>query len=639
MNYDNEVGTSVPPDANDNALFDQKAIKQTQGKSPSPPPILTLSSYEVSSTRPSPEMAAPLSPENKPVNSISIPAEFKVDVSPPKVLSPMYPQSLEPVAPMKDLAANPENSTTQPKFAEQNANKANAEDKVKLAAASKDLTIQPKAADQTANKADAKEEGKLTTVLASSITQPKAVEQAVDKTDSKKEKPAQSQKNEKDFTKAEATSQPKVSVPNGNNAKTKTPFKKADPLVKSPSLAPITTAKTDVKANKSPISAKSPGEKVPLKNTTTSHMSSKRHILDHSDSLKPRTTIHGNKDANGPNQKSKPMNAHVKSTGSNTQSAQKKPVPVAIIPPATNFVKPKPKSPTKPIKLPSSLIAPTASSVSKTGTSARHGPTKAALHPPPTIYRSPSRASVGSVSHASRPALRRQSSTINQQRPSIGPPPKPLAKDHPPTKQEKEMDQDFLARMMRPTQSSNAKVHDKLHAPSTPPRRSSSVKRGSEIGIHSLKPTPTKRAANSRASTPHKFVEPPQQETPSSVLPTSKTPSISEEEESRQPSSVKTDELGDDTLVEKGDSPVRKANETQSLTSTALKYAIPNAVETLVETEIKDGENAVSAEPTLSTLESASRTINTNIGNLSEFSHEESKSITSSQTETEAASF
>ncbi|EEY17779.1 predicted protein [Verticillium alfalfae VaMs.102] len=69
--------------------------------------------------------------------------------------------------------------------------------------------------------------------------------------------------------------------------------------------------------------------------------------------------------------------------------------------------------------------------------------------------------------------LRKQRSSINQSRPSLGPPPK-KAQDHPVTKKEREVDEGFLARMMRPTQSSSSKLSDKV--PITPPRKAAPKK-------------------------------------------------------------------------------------------------------------------------------------------------------------------
>ncbi|KAM0276860.1 hypothetical protein ACHAQH_006336 [Verticillium albo-atrum] len=142
-------------------------------------------------------------------------------------------------------------------------------------------------------------------------------------------------------------------------------------------------------------------------------------------------------------------------TGSSTAATKKAtPAPVSIsASSSTGFVKPKVKSPTRPVNLPSSLMAPTAASASHS-----------------KIARPTSRSSVSttatSATTTNKP-LRKQRSSINQSRPSLGPPPK-KAQDHPVTKKERDVDEGFLARMMRPTQSSSSKLSDKV--PVTPPR-------------------------------------------------------------------------------------------------------------------------------------------------------------------------
>lgn len=93
---------------------------------------------------------------------------------------------------------------------------------------------------------------------------------------------------------------------------------------------------------------------------------------------------------------------------------------------------------------------------------------------------------------------------INRQRPSVGPPPKQVAKDHPVPKKESKVDEDFLARMMRPTQSSANKAAEKV-TPTTPPRRSTSSakKPGSAKSGPVRKPvSKTASAANSVSGSP-----------------------------------------------------------------------------------------------------------------------------------------
>ncbi|KAI1414177.1 hypothetical protein F5Y13DRAFT_188704 [Hypoxylon sp. FL1857] len=183
---------------------------------------------------------------------------------------------------------------------------------------------------------------------------------------------------------------------------------------------------------------------------------------------------------------SKEHDAPKKTTAStaakSTVTSGKKPASIDLPPSGAGFVKPKPKSPTRPIKLPSSLTAPTASSASKLGAGTTSHPPRQSLsrasgnaqhlNVGPTTHRSPSRASIattGTSSHTK--GLKRQSSTISRPRPSLGPPPKPASKDHPVAKKDAHVDEGFLARMMRPTQASSSKTSEK--APVTPPRKQS----------------------------------------------------------------------------------------------------------------------------------------------------------------------
>ncbi|KAI1868571.1 uncharacterized protein JN550_006487 [Neoarthrinium moseri] len=162
-----------------------------------------------------------------------------------------------------------------------------------------------------------------------------------------------------------------------------------------------------------------------------------------------------------------------------TTSSGKKPAALELSPSSTGFVKPKPKSPTRPVKLPSSLTAPTAASASRLGGSNAAAPKQPASHAsgslgvPASSHRPSSRTSTSTAGTVTAgKTLKRQSSTINRPRPSLGPPPKPAAKDHPVARKESQADDSFLARMMRPTQASSSKTHDKT-TPVTPPRKQS----------------------------------------------------------------------------------------------------------------------------------------------------------------------
>lgn len=166
--------------------------------------------------------------------------------------------------------------------------------------------------------------------------------------------------------------------------------------------------------------------------------------------------------------------------------AAEKKTPSTVSP---GFVKPRPKSPTRPLELPSRLTQPTAAAAAKNKNA-----------PPPTTHRPASRTAT------SGKGIGRSSSVASRQRPSIGPPPKQPAKDYPVPKKEARVDEGFLARMMRPTQASANKVAEKAAVPTTPPRnraastnkKSASAKSGPTRKIASR----TASATNSAAATP-----------------------------------------------------------------------------------------------------------------------------------------
>ncbi|KAK4116833.1 hypothetical protein N656DRAFT_277490 [Canariomyces notabilis] len=189
-----------------------------------------------------------------------------------------------------------------------------------------------------------------------------------------------------------------------------------------------------------------------------------------------------------------------------TAASSAKKVPVVASPSGTGFVKPRPKSPTRPVKLPPSLTTHTAASGSKINAprqslSRASGNTQAAE----SHGRAPSRASVSTAGVVCKPlaskGLKRQNSTIGRPRPSLGPPPKQAAKDHPPTKREREVDEGFLARMMRPTQASASKVAEKVQT--TSPRRAAVPATKKTAAVKPMKKTasnPTRTAPSSAQS-------------------------------------------------------------------------------------------------------------------------------------------
>ncbi|KAK0730284.1 hypothetical protein B0H67DRAFT_479320 [Lasiosphaeris hirsuta] len=166
-----------------------------------------------------------------------------------------------------------------------------------------------------------------------------------------------------------------------------------------------------------------------------------------------------------------------KAAASSARASIKRPPPLQPSPSSTGFIKPKPKSPTRPVRLPAGLTTHTAASGSKVNAPRQSlSRTSGVIQTIDSMARSPSRASVSTTTTSTtKPtgakSLKRQNSTINRPRPSLGPPPKQPAKDYPPTRKEKEVDESFLARMMRPTQASSSKTTEKL--PITPPRKPS----------------------------------------------------------------------------------------------------------------------------------------------------------------------
>ncbi|KAK4177747.1 hypothetical protein QBC36DRAFT_184240 [Triangularia setosa] len=214
-------------------------------------------------------------------------------------------------------------------------------------------------------------------------------------------------------------------------------------------LKPITTlssaGKLEVKPAKSPITTKPPKSPAlrPQQNLAVTKQTPERKVSHSGNTMTPKAATPAAKPS-GP-------------------SSVKKPPPLHASPAATAFVKPKVKSPTRPVKLPPGLTTHTAASGSKIHADSSH--------PASSVVRSTSRASMSGTGTTSKAApaktLKRQSSTIGRARPSIGPPPPQPAKDHHP-KKEKPVDESFLARMMRPTQASANKVTQKV--PISPPR-------------------------------------------------------------------------------------------------------------------------------------------------------------------------
>ncbi|KAF4998410.1 hypothetical protein FGRMN_3195 [Fusarium graminum] len=259
-------------------------------------------------------------------------------------------------------------------------------------------------------------------------------------------------------------------------SKTTEPAKIATPA-QAATPAKTTTAKKTTTIRPSTISTKPVTTKPPTKSPCTAKPSpvtrpsaSTTHKPETKPTLKASPVI---------KKEPKPA-ARTTSTATRPQAAttSKKPQPLKPTTSDTGFVKPKPKSPTRPVHLPASLTAPTAASGARTGRQGRPPASSQNLGVP---ARPASRASSTGAGASVGKAAKRQPSTSNvsRSRPSLGVPPK-KAVDQSQTKKEAPVDESFLARMMRPTQASSSKTAEKV--PTTPPRKTTKRRTSSGAG-------------------------------------------------------------------------------------------------------------------------------------------------------------
>lgn len=123
-----------------------------------------------------------------------------------------------------------------------------------------------------------------------------------------------------------------------------------------------------------------------------------------------------------------------------------------------SFTKPRPKSPSRPVRLPGSATAPTAASAAKldAAPTATGKPRDRVPSNPTSLRQKPARTSL-----------------------SVGSKPAEMAKDKPKsrlsTASSKASEGSFLDRMMRPTQSSSQKTHEKIEV-KTPPKKTNGVR-------------------------------------------------------------------------------------------------------------------------------------------------------------------
>ena len=271
-------------------------------------------------------------------------------------------------------------------------------------------------------------------------------------------------------------------VPSSINS---TPLKQKDIHTLSPKKSPTKSVLEPMKTKESAQSttpkvtsstpaktpAKSPSKPTPAPISTTKINSTPARLSPQKQPLKSKSPAPKSSTIEKPTRDTSTASTSAKENAAQEVKAtpeKKVPQPlktkIGISPPQQHFVKPKPRSPTRPVKLPSSLTAHTASSGSKTANAST-----TTSHP----VRSNSRASA--VSSTTK-TLQRKPSVINKttsSRPSFGPPP---------TKETKKETgrtslpgstpgDDFLARMMRPTTSSASKTAQSKEHEKTPPKK------------------------------------------------------------------------------------------------------------------------------------------------------------------------
>ncbi|KAI2638637.1 hypothetical protein GGS21DRAFT_488725 [Xylaria nigripes] len=242
---------------------------------------------------------------------------------------------------------------------------------------------------------------------------------------------------------------PAGDAPNGTSSNKAPAAMESSAKSTSKTATPVSTKRASSRAPKAPLTTKVPSTKEPMKAPS------------------------GKEPAKAPTSPKK---------ASAIKTAASKPAPVDLAHPSTSSVKPKSKSPTRSTKAPS---ASTSSLIQKPGSGNTVPPTRRSLSrasaahhlsPNSKVHRSPSRSSASAGGTAAKAAKRKPSSVnTDRPRPSVGPPPKPTVSDQP-AKRESHVDEGFLARMMRPTQSSAKKTAEKV--PLSPTRKPiSQVKR------------------------------------------------------------------------------------------------------------------------------------------------------------------
>ncbi|KAL8857901.1 MAG: hypothetical protein Q9178_005520 [Gyalolechia marmorata] len=246
-----------------------------------------------------------------------------------------------------------------------------------------------------------------------------------------------------------------------------------------PTAKPAETSSPAAKNPSPPVSERTPASptanKSPLKQPFNKPVSPKQHTPEQQtqseDASKP-----AEKDRKKPTlQKPSRLSTSTKPTQSagpattNPNGKAATVVPKRSGPHSPSTVKPKPRSPTRPVRLPGGATASTAASSAKTGSTVPPRPESRAAVPNPTKHSTLNKPS--GMQGPPKPAA----ANIRTKPPRSSlpaPTTEQKAKPKPRTSiaSTKAPGNDFLSRMMRPTQSSASKTHEKVEQ-KTPPKK------------------------------------------------------------------------------------------------------------------------------------------------------------------------
>ncbi|KAL8919837.1 MAG: hypothetical protein Q9208_006570 [Pyrenodesmia sp. 3 TL-2023] len=183
--------------------------------------------------------------------------------------------------------------------------------------------------------------------------------------------------------------------------------------------------------------------------------------------------------------------------------------PKASKPNSPSTTKPRPKSPTRPVRLPGAATASTAASAAKTGTTATSQPSSKTS--PTNSMKLPTSAKPAGTKMPPKPAQptapRLRSKAPRSSLPASTNVQKPKPRTS--TASTKASGGDFLARMMRPTQASASKTHDKVEQKTPPKQRvSSRPKRISDEDSKQTASKPMQETPTQNQSAPVPVAEP-----------------------------------------------------------------------------------------------------------------------------------